>query len=531
MVYPHPTRPANAPYPRRVNPSANGVLVLDGRPLAIDEVVSVARRGERVALADDARAQVEAARSTMLAQARGGRALYVINTGFGSFASVRLSGGDLAQLQANIVRSHSSGVGEPLSDDAVRATMVVLAASLARAKSGVRASVIDGILAHLNAGITPIVPSRGSVGASGDLAPLAHIALALIGEGRVRVEGVSLSAAAAQQRLGVAKLELSEKEGLALLNGTHLMAGLGALALHDADNAMLAAISGAAMALDACRATHACLDERIHAARAQPGQIAVARALRRLLEGSQIPASHAENDPRVQDPYSLRAAPQVLGATMDSIEFARGTVERELGAVTDNPLVFVGGSGADIVSGANFHGMPLAIALDTLKIALSHLAGIAERRIYWALSGHDRESHLPAHLAAHPGLESGLMVVQYAAAACCNELRTLAYPSSVGNIPTCAGIEDYNSMGATSALHARAAVDLCRDVVACELLVMAQGLEHQRPLRSGGGVERVHAAIRERVVPLKSDRSPSPDIAAIARMIADGTLAHAARTR
>lgn len=508
--------------------TAAETITLDARPISIREVVAVARGAGCVALGAEARRAMDLARSAMLAQARGGTALYGINTGFGSFASVRLDAKDLTQLQLNIVRSHSAGLGEPLDGETVRATMVVLAASLARGHSGVRSEVVDSILLHLNHAITPIVPSRGSVGASGDLAPLAHIALALIGEGEVHYKGVRGAARSAHASCGIAPLVLEEKEGLALLNGTHLMAGLGALVLDDAWTLAHAATVATAMAIDGCRGTHAMLDERIHEVRRQPGQVTVARNLRGLLWGGTIAQSHATQDPRVQDPYSLRAAPQVLGAVIDALEFAGAAISRELGAVTDNPLVFATGNDrVDIVSGANFHGMPLAIALDVVKIALSHLGGIAERRIYWALAGHDPESHLPAHLAASPGLHSGFMIVQYSAAACCNELRTLAYPSSVGNIPTCAGIEDYNSMGATSALHAASAVRLARDVVACEFLVMAEALEHQRPQRSGDGVERAHAAIRALVSPLKEDRPPAKDLAAIAEAIRDGVLVRA----
>ena len=503
--------------------SAADTITLDSGAIAIQDVVRCGREGARVSLSDSARAAVDAGRRQLVAAASRGEALYGINTGFGSFASVRLEAGQLAQLQVNIVRSHSAGVGEALEPEVVRAAMVVLAASLARGHSGVRSDVIDSILAHLNHDLTPVVPSRGSVGASGDLAPLAHIALALIGEGEVLRNGNAVAAKDAHAACGIAPLRLEAKEGLALLNGTHLMAGLGALILHDTGNLVRASVIATAMAIDACRATHAALDERIHRVRMQPGQMAVAKALRELLSGSAIVGAHATDDPRVQDPYALRAAPQVLGAAIDALAFAQSTVARELGAVTDNPLVFDGGAdGAHIVSGANFHGMPLAIALDTTKIALTHLAGIAERRIYWALSGQDRESHLPAHLSTNPGLLSGLMIVQYTAAACCNEMRTLAYPSSVGNISTCAGIEDYNSMGATSALHAACAVRLARDVVAMELLVMAQGIDHQRPLRSGQGVERAHATIRALVPTLTTDRPPAPDMAALSNGIARG---------
>ncbi len=499
---------------------------LTGGPLAIDAVVAVARRGAKVSLSANPRKSVDAARSAMLSSASSGKPLYGINTGFGSFASVRLAEAQLAELQLNIVRSHSAGVGEPLDDASVRAMMVVLAASLARGHSGVRSAVIDSIIDHLNQGITPVVPSRGSVGASGDLAPLSHVALSLIGEGKASHKGCIDDTSAHQQTCKITALKLEAKEGLALLNGTHMMAGIGALAMHDASEVASAAVVAAAMALDACRATHAALDARIHDVRRQPGQIAVAAAMRRLLAGGAIADSHAEDDPRVQDPYALRAAAQVLGAAIDALVFARMSIERELGAVTDNPLVFgADGRGADVVSGANFHGMPLAIALDIAKVALCHIAGVAERRIYWALSGQDRENRLVAHMSPEPGLHSGFMIVQYAAAACCNELRTLAYPSSVGNISTCAGIEDYNSMGATSALHTALAIRLARDVVAAELLVMAQGIERQRPHRSGAGIEAAHTAIRKLVQPLTKDRAPAPDLAAISSAIADGQFA------
>lgn len=480
--------------------------------------------GSLVQLSPTAKEQMQSARGAMLAKVAAGGAFYGINTGFGSFAHVRLGAEQLRQVQANLIRSHASGVGDPLPVDCVRATMVVLAASLARGHSGVRADVVERILALLNAGITPCIPSRGSVGASGDLAPLAHLALALLGEGDVSVRGATTDARSALRGAGIEPLELDAKEGLALINGTHMMAGIGALVAHGALHLLHAAICANAMAIDACRASSAPLDERIHAARNQLGQSRVAAALRSLLDGSTIGPSHAIDDPRVQDPYSLRASPQVLGAVLDAVLHATGVIEAELGAVTDNPLVFTEGNECAILSGANFHGMPLAISLDGLRIALCHLAGIAERRIFWALSGHDRESRLPPHLAADGGLQSGFMVVQYAAAACCNELRTLAYPSSVGNIPTCAGIEDYNSMGATSALHTADALRLARDVVACELLVMGQSLEHQRPLTSGRGVERAHAVVRECAAPLTADRPPAPDIAAISARIAAGAF-------
>lgn len=526
VVYPHSPEGATrktAPYPRGV-PKTLTPVVLDSGSLSIESLCAVARHGACVSLSAEARARVTAARAGMLARASQGEALYGINTGFGSFANVRLPAAQLAQLQTNIIRSHACGVGDALDVESVRAMMIVLAASLARAHSGVRAAVIDSLIAHLNLGLTPVVPSRGSVGASGDLAPLAHIAQGLMGEGMMIVNDTVIAAEAAHRAAAIGALTLAEKEGLALINGTHLMSALGALAVTDVQHLMHAALVANAMALDGCRAATSVLDERIHAVRKQPGQQRVAAILANLTHNSQIGPAHAAGDPRVQDPYALRASPQVLGAVLDAVTFVRDTVERELGAVTDNPLVFARESSWDVLSGANFHGMPLAIALDLLKIALSHLAGIAERRIYWALSGHDRENKLPAHLSAHPGINSGFMIVQYAAAACCNELRTLAYPSSVGNISTCAGIEDYNSMGATSALHAREAIRIARDVIACELLVMAQAIDIQRPLLSGAGVEHAHRLVRTVVKPLDEDRSPAPDIAAISQLIASGAL-------
>ncbi|MSQ90661.1 MAG: histidine ammonia-lyase [Phycisphaerales bacterium] len=505
-------------------------MVLDGRPLSLDAVISVARSAAVVELGAASAQRLDESRRGMLAHAAAGSALYGINTGFGSFSHVRLASDQLALLQANLIRSHSAGVGDPLETETVRAMMVILAASLARGHSGVRPALVESICAHLNHGLSPIVPSRGSVGASGDLAPLAHVAQGLIGEGMMQFKGQVMRASEAQAASGIAPIRLEEKEGLALINGTHLMTALGALAIHDTQNLLHAALAATAMGIDGCRGASSMLDARIHAARNQPGQIAVAAALRELLQNSQIGPAHAQNDPRVQDPYSLRAAPQVLGAVVDAFQFAKRTITNELGAVTDNPLVFGSAKACEVLSGANFHGMPLAISLDLLRVALCHLAGIGERRIYWALSGHDKESKLPAHLSAHPGMRSGLMIVQYTAAALCNELRTLAYPSSVGNISTCAGIEDYNSMGATSALQARDAVRLTRAVVACELLVMAEAIEFQRPLLSGTGVEHAHHRVRTQVMRLGEDRSPSPDIAAISAMILDGLFAPCAAT-
>ena len=508
----------------------DSALVLDGGPLNFDDVERVARHGLRVEIGNAARAKTDAARAVIDSQLRNrDSAIYGVNTGFGSLARIRIADDQVRQVQLNLIRSHAAGVGEPLADEAVRAMMLILAASLCRGCSGVRLQVVHAIVALLNAQVTPVVPSRGSVGASGDLAPLAHAALVLIGEGQARFQGGIVSGSDALARAGLKPLTLEAKEGLALINGTHLMAAIGTLALCDVDRLCAASVKSAAMAIDACRATDAFLDERLHVARNQPGQRQVAEQLRRDLQGSQIINAHKDGDPRVQDPYCLRATPQVLGAAFDAIAFVRSVFENELGAVTDNPLVFAPrdsdhNSQSSIVSGGNFHGMPLAIALDMLKIALCHIAGIAERRIYWLLAASDSENPVNVYLSPQPGLHSGLMIVQYTAAACCNELQTLAHPASPHNIPTCAGIEDYNSMGATSAHQASAAVELAASVIACELLVMTEAMEYQRPLRSGAGVERIFQAVRNVVPRLTQDRPPAPDIAAIRDLIKQNGL-------
>lgn len=500
-------------------------LELNGSALTFADVESVARQGRRVVVGPGARTRLERARAVVERSLVDGEAHYGINTGFGSLARARIPAQELQELQRNLVRSHAAGVGTPLPPDVVRATMLLLAASLARGKSGVRAVVVEQVAALLNAGITPVVPSVGSVGASGDLAPLAHIALVLMGEGQATVGGrVRAPGGEALKEAGIQPLSLEAKEGLALINGTHVMAGEGALLCVDFDRLFDAAVCACAMSIDAMKGTDAHLDPRVHEARNQPGQAIVARALSRCLSDSQIVQSHREGDPRVQDPYSLRCAPPVLGAAWDAADYVKQALGSELGAVSDNPLVFDDAGRPSIVSAGNFHGMPLAIPLDVLSIALSHVAGIAERRVFLMLSARDPEAGLRPYLASHPGLQSGLMIAQYAAAACCNEIIGLATPASVANISTSAGTEDYNSFGPRSAAKARRALELCRYVVAIELLCAAQALESHRPLRSGAAVEAAHAVVRRVAPPLDHDRPPSPDIEAIAAQIAAGAF-------
>ncbi len=499
-------------------------LILTGAPISIADVESVARRARPVQIGSEARSRLDAARTALTRAISGGAPIYGVNTGFGALSRQRIADADLEAVQRNLLLSHAAGVGPPLAEDIVRATMLILAASLCRGASGVRPEVVESIVALLNARITPLVPELGSVGASGDLAPLAHIGCVLLGEGEATCNGAHLSGAEALSRARLAPLRLSPKEGLALINGTHLMAARAALILADAQRLTSAAIAAAAMSIDACRATDTFLDERIYTVRAQPGPAAVAAQLRALLAGSQIVQSHREDDPRVQDPYSLRCAPYIIGAALDSIAHVRAAAERELAAVTDNPLVFTTGprGSAEVISAGNFHGMPIALPLDALAPALAHIAGVAERRVYFMLSATDPEAHLTPQLSPRPGVQSGLMITQYTAAACCNELISLSTPATVANIPTCAGMEDYNSFGPAAASKAARAVSLARHVVAIELLCAAEALDRHRPLKSGAGVERAHALVRTVVAPLTEDRPPAPDIAAISALIEQG---------
>lgn len=506
-------------------------ITLTGGPLTIDEVVSVARANARVSIGQQARERLMRSRAALEDAIRGGAAIYGVNTGFGSLAHTRIADERLRDVQRNLIRSHAAGVGDPLPTETVRGMLLLLAASLCRGHSGVRPETADAVVALLNAGICPVVPAIGSVGASGDLAPLAHAVLVLLGEGEATMRGTSerCTGNEALRRAGLRPIDLTAKEGLALINGTHLMAAQGALVLADATRLVDAALAAAAMSIDACRGTDAFLDPRVYDVRAQPGPAQAAARILALIGGSQIIPSHLHNDPRVQDPYSLRCAPIVIGSAMDALAYCRGAVERELGAVTDNPLVFPGDAagapaGKVMVSAGCFHGMPIAIPLDVIALALCHVAGIAERRVYYILSASDAQNPLNAHLSPQPGLHSGLMIVQYTAAACVNEMIGLANPASPANIPTSAGMEDYNSFGPRAAAKARRAIDLATSVVAIELLTAAEAMEYQRPLRSGAGVEAVHAMVRSVVGKLVADRPPAPDIAAIEGLIRAGAF-------
>jgi len=493
------------------------MLQLKGQQLTLQQIVDVANGRERVVLADDARVRVERARQVVQDIVTQGRTVYGVNTGFGKLSDVSIDKHDLLQLQLNLVRSHSVGLGEPLSEPEARAMLLLRANVLASGFSGARALVIETLTAMLAKGVTPVIPEKGSVGASGDLAPLAHLALAAIGEGEVFYQGERLAAAAALERAQIAPLQLEVKEGLALLNGTQAMGAVGALALHRAERLVHLADVAGAMTLEALKGTPVAFDERIHDARPHPGQMQVAAHLRELLRDSEIRQSHLVNDPRVQDAYCLRCMPQVHGAIRTALNHAKQVVEIESGSATDNPLVFA--ESGDVLSGGNFHGAPLALVFDYAAIALTDLMSITERRID-RLVNPDSNEGLPPFLTAHPGISSGFMMLQVTAVALLNEAKVLAHPASIDNVPTDGGKEDHVSMGMTAATKLRAIVKLAELATSIELMAAAQALEYHAPLMPGAGVKQAYDIVRQLVAPLTIDRSMSRDIETIRDAIA-----------
>jgi histidine ammonia-lyase len=502
-------------------------LELDGTRLRLEDIERVARGDVvEIRLADRARAAMAASREVVEQAVAGGRVVYGLTTGFGALAEVVIPPERIAELQENLVRSHASGVGEPLPEAEVRAIMLLRANVLALGHSGIRVEVVERLLDLLNRRIHPVVPSRGSVGASGDLAPLSHIALALMGEGDVEVEGRRMSAAEALSLAGLEPVRLAAKEGLALNNGTQAMTGVGVLALLSAERAVETAEVVGAMSLEAMRGTPDAFDAAIMRARPQPGQLTSAARLRSLLRDSEIRESHRDNDPRVQDAYSLRCMPQVHGATRQALAYIRSVLEVESNSATDNPLIFPADGEARedrILSGGNFHGQIVAQSMDLLAIACADLASISERRLSRLVDA--SLSGLPAFLSPDAGTNSGFMVPQIAAASLVNEIKLLATPASVDSISTDANKEDHVSMGMTAARQARDAVGLLETVLALELLAAAQGLEFLRPLRPGRGVEAAYRRLRERVEPLQRDRYMGPDIEAAEAMVRAGDLA------
>jgi histidine ammonia-lyase len=491
-------------------------MEVNGQRLSLAEVSAVARGVERVALAEAARGRVEASRRVIEQIIAENRTVYGVNTGFGKLSDVRIAPSQIRELQLNLVRSHSCGLGDPLSIEEARAMVLLRANVLALGYSGCRPIVVETLIEMLNRGVTPVIPEKGSVGASGDLAPLAHLALTAIGEGEAYFENERLSSAEALARAGITPLQLEAKEGIALLNGTQAMAAVGGLALFRAERlAHLADVAGA-MSLEALKGTPVAFDQRIHAARPHAGQTAVAAHLRQLLQDSQIRDSHLEGDPRVQDAYSLRCMPQVHGAIRDALEHARGIVETETGSATDNPLVFV--DSGEVLSGGNFHGAPLALAFDYAAMAVTDLMSITERRID-RLVNPDANEDLPPFLTSHPGPASGFMMLQIVAASLLTEARVLAHPASIDNVPTDGGKEDHVSMGMTAAIKLREIVGLAEHTVAIELISAAEGLEHRAPLRPGRGVKQAYEIIRRHIRPLTEDRAMSNDIETLSEAI------------
>jgi histidine ammonia-lyase len=503
-------------------------VILNGQPLTLAEIEAASLTAAPVTLAPAALTRMAQGRALVEEIITAGKTAYGVNTGFGKLSDVHVPPASLAQLQTNLVRSHAGGVGQPLSEAESRAMLLLRANVLAKGFSGCRPELVELLVAMLNAGVHPVIPEKGSVGASGDLAPLAHLALVVIGEGEALFKGERLPGGEALRRAGLAPIVLAAKEGLALLNGTQAMTAVGVLAVARARRlAQLADLAGA-ISLEALMGTPDAFDPRIQEVRPHAGQIQAAGHLRALLADSEIREAHREHDSRVQDAYCLRCMPQVHGAVRDVLEHVRGVLEIESGSATDNPLVFpqsstkTQGRGA-VVSGGNFHGAPLAYAFDYAAIALTDLACITERRIDRLLNM-DINEGLPAFLSPDPGLSSGFMIAQIVAAALISECQVLAHPSSTGNIPTDGGKEDHVSMGMTGALKLRQIVENAERIVAIELMCAAQALEFRRPLKASREVERAHSAVRALAPRLDQDRSLAAEIETVAAAIRKGVF-------
>jgi len=495
-------------------------LTVDCQFLSIADVVDVARGGRPVALGERAVLGMRGSRAIVDQVVTTRATVYGVTTGFGKFADRAISLASLEELQHNLIRSHSVGVGVPLPEDVVRAMLFLRVASLSQGYSGIRVETVQALVDMLNAGIVPIVPSKGSVGASGDLAPLAHLALVLTGEGEALYQGRRMAGGAALQLCNLIPVHLTAKEGLALINGTQLMNALGVLLERDAENVLSVTDIAGALSLEAVRGTNRAFDPRVQRIRPHAGQVSVAEHLCQLTADSEIMASHRHDAHRVQDPYSLRCMPQVHGASRDAVAYLAGVMETEVNSVTDNPLIFA--EDGQIISCGNFHGQPLALALDFAGIALAELADISERRIEAMLDPHFSE--LPPFLTMHGGVDSGFMVSQYTAAALVSENKILAHPASVDSIPTSANQEDHVSMGVTAGHKARTILDNVELVLAIELLCGAEGIDYRRPLKTSPRLEAVHAVIRSEVPHMDGDRVLYPDIERVGQMVRDGRI-------
>ncbi|HEX3631949.1 MAG TPA: histidine ammonia-lyase [Casimicrobiaceae bacterium] len=495
-------------------------LTIAAGGLTLGMLRRIARGGTRVALDTSTRPAIDASRAAVQQAVDHGAPAYGINTGFGKLAKTHIAHDQLERLQTNLVHSHAVGTGALLDDAIVRLVLVLKAASLARGYSGVRPEVIDALIALYNAGVLPSIPSQGSVGASGDLAPLAHMTLALMGEGEVRIDGAAVPASEGLSRAGLSPISLAAKEGLALLNGTQVSTALALKALFEAEDIFAAAVVTGALSVDAAKGSDTPFDARIQEVRGQPGQIDVAAKYRVLLGGSEIRRSHLVDDDRVQDPYSLRCQPQVMGACLGLMRHVAATLSTEANAVTDNPLVFA--DSGEVLSGGNFHGEPVALAADVLALAIAEIGALSERRI--ALLIDESLSGLPPFLVRDPGINSGFMMAHVTAAALASENKSLAHPASVDSLPTSANQEDHVSM---STFAARRLGDMTRNsraIVAIELLAAAQGIDFHAPLKTSKKLQAVHDAVRKRVAFYAEDRYFAPDIGAISELVGSGAL-------
>ena len=493
--------------------------------LTLDTLLAIHQGGVQLQLDGACRPGIRASQQVVQRAADGDAPVYGVNTGFGKLANKRISKEQLATLQGNLIRSHCVGVGEPLSAPVMRLMLALKAASLARGYSGVRENVVDTLIAIFNAGLVPWVPSQGSVGASGDLAPLAHMTLALMGEGFMLVDGQATPALPMLQAAGIAPLTLGAKEGLALINGTQTSTALALHALLSFEPVLEAALVIGALTIDAARGSDGPFDPRIHALRGQPGQIDVAQYYRRVLEGSAIRLSHLDGDDRVQDPYCLRCQPQVVGACLDQLRHAATVLLREANAVTDNPLVFA--QDGAMLSGGNFHAEPVALAADGMALAIAEVGAIAERRIAMLIDS--GVSRLPPFLTEDAGLNSGFMIAHVTAASLASENKSLAHPASVDSLPTSANQEDHVSMATFAARRLQAMVRNTAHILGIELLAAAQGIDFLRPLQSSVLLEEVHALLRQHVPKMEQDRYLAPDIAHASALVQSGALARILR--
>jgi histidine ammonia-lyase len=500
---------------------------LDGETLTIEDVVKVAHNEAKVVIPEKVKARVKACREFLEKLLEEGKVIYGVNTGFGALSDAKIPKHKLKQLQTNLIRSHAAGVGKPLSTEVVRATMLLRANTLAKGYSGIRLETLETLVEMLNKGVHPIIPAKGSVGASGDLAPLSHMVLVLMGEGEAEYKGEIMSGKEAMEKAGIRPVQLDFKEGIALNNGTQLMTAIAALTIHRAENLIETAEVAAALTMEALMGVSDALDEKIHKARPHAGQAITAKNMRELIAGSKLVQTGEEAMAKIgrpHDAYSLRCTPQVLGAARDAITYARKVVEVEINSATDNPLVFP--ETGECLSGGNFHGQPIALAMDTLGVALAIVGNISERRIFRLLD-EKLNNGLPPFLIppqAKRGLNSGLMTAQYTAAALASENKVLAHPACADSIPTSANFEDFVSMGTTSAQKAMQILENTEYIIAIELLCAAQAIDIRGPEKLGRGTRKAYRKIREVVPPLKEDRPLNPDIEKLKALVEGGLI-------